>query len=159
MLGSIKHIFICADKGEPMNEVIEVLAKKGIGLNGDRYALGKGAYPTGLNHVTFIALKAIEEANAALQEPFSPGETRRNIVVEGIECDDLNDLVGKEFSIGDARFLGVKLCHPCTRPAIVVGRGSEQGKKFEAAFSNQGGLNAEVLETGILRVGHAITFD
>ncbi len=151
--GKVLQIFICSLKGEPMQEVTEVLAMKGYGLEGDRYAIGQGAYTTGRNHVTLIASEAISAANEELLEPFSSGETRRSIVTQGV---DLNSLVGKVFVVGQAWFLGVKLCPPCSRPAMVGGRGSEQGELFQNAYENQGGLNAEIFGSGVIRVGDRI---
>lgn len=151
--GKVLQIFICSLKGEPMHEVTEVLAMKGYGLEGDRYATGQGAYPTGRNHVTLIAAEVITAANEKLLEPFSPGETRRSIVTQGV---DLNSLVDKVFMVGQAWFLGVKLCAPCTRPAMVAGRGSHEGQFFKDAFENQGGLNAEVFGSGVIRTGDRI---
>ena len=156
MSGKVIQIFICATKGEPMNGVAEVLAINGIGLEGDRYAAHEGAYPTGRNHVTLIASEAIAAANQQLAEPFPSSQTRRNIVTQDVP---VNDLVDKEFSIGGVKFLGVKICDPCSRPAAVAGRGSAQGKLFEAAFENQGGLNAEVLSDGVIHVGDSIVYE
>jgi MOSC domain-containing protein YiiM len=151
--GEVAHIFICQEKGSPMQEVYEILAIARFGLSGDRYAASQGSYPTGQNHVTFIALEAIEEANKELRHPFALSETRRNIVTRNI---DLDSLVGKEFSIGIARFRGVKLCEPCSRPAAVLGRDSEEGGSFIAAFLGRGGLNAEILAPGLIKQGSSV---
>ena len=59
--------------------------------------------------------------------------------------------VGREFRVGDARLRGVKLAEPCayldgkTRPGV------------RAALIHRGGLRAEILEGGTLRLGDRIT--
>ena len=160
MSGKVIQIFVCPTKGRPMEEVTEVRASREAGLEGDRYGLGKGAWSTPDNitsrHVSLIAHEAIEKANREFSEPFLPSETRRNIVTSGV---DLNSLVDKEFSIGQTRLRGTELCDPCTRPAILAGKGSAVGKVFAAAFDNQGGLYAEVITDGLIRVGDSIVYD
>jgi MOSC domain-containing protein YiiM len=142
------HIFICEDKGGPMVSVDYVEALTGLGLAGDRYALGKGSYSKNnpiKRQVTFIANEAIEESNKLLTVPFLPEETRRNIVTEGV---DLNSLVGKTFKIGRVIFKGTELCDPCKRPSALAGK-----ENFKEAFDNRGGLRAEVLSGGMITLG------
>lgn len=151
MKTEIINIFVCKDKGEPMYSLEYVEALKGLGLAGDRYALGKGAW-SGNNpvkrQVTFIAMEAIEEANKQLKKPFLPEETRRNIVTMGV---DLNSLVGKTFKIGSVIFKGTELCDPCKRPSVLAGKES-----FKEAFDNKGGLRAEVISGGMVTIGEMI---
>ncbi|MBU3641428.1 MOSC domain-containing protein [Polynucleobacter sp. Fuers-14] len=128
----------------------------GSGLEGDRYALGTGAYsviePTKVRHVSIIALSAINTANdwlTAGDEPtFEGSETRRNIALAGITGSELNALVGQRFQLGDIQLLGTELCAPCERPAQLLSRPS-----FMEAFEGRGGIRAEVLNSGALAVG------
>jgi MOSC domain-containing protein YiiM len=148
-------IFVCPEKGQPMRAVQEVNAIAGVGLEGDRYATGKGTY-SGLpnrsdktkyiRQVTIISKVAIDEANKLLAEPFSLSETRRNIVVDG--DIDLLSLIGIEFKIGGVRFRGFEDCTPCKLPERMAGK---QG--FEQAFAKRGGLRAEILTDGLITVG------
>jgi hypothetical protein len=70
-----------------------VRALAGRGLHGDRYALGQGSYSNlprpAARHISLIAREAIEASNEELVRreltPFEPGETRRNVVVEGVD--------------------------------------------------------------------------
>ena len=121
--GHVLHLFISPRAGQQMIEMPEVVAVWGKGLEGDRYALGRGAYSKSnrpvVRHVTLIAIEAIREANAELNVPFLPRDTRRNIVTEGI---DLNLLVGKRFMVGGVHMQGVELCAPCARPSALLGR-------------------------------------
>jgi MOSC domain-containing protein YiiM len=60
-------------------------------------------------------------------------------------------LVGKEFMIGGVRMRGVKYCDPCDRP-------DKLSKKigFRERFSDRGGLIAEIINDGIIRLGDLV---
>jgi MOSC domain-containing protein YiiM len=77
----------------------------------------------------------------------SAGDTRRNILTEGVA---LNHLVGQEFSVGGARLRGIALCEPCSHLDEVVGR------RISPAFVHRGGLRAEILDGGPIRVGDSV---
>lgn len=149
---SVQAIFICPEMGDKMELLEKVNAIEGAGLEGDRYATGKGAYskskPPKIRHVSFISEEAIAIANADLEDKFLAQETRRNILTIGI---DLNSLVGKKFRIGDVEFLGIELCDPCDRPTKLAGK-----TNFKSAFENKGGLRAEILSSGEICVGDDI---
>lgn len=139
-----------------MLSVSSAKAIAGSGLEGDRYALGTGAYsaiePTKVRHISIIALSGINTANDWLiagDEPtFDGPETRRNIVLADITASELNILVGKQFQIGSIQLLGTELCTPCERPAQLLSRPS-----FMDAFEGRGGIRAEILNSGALTVG------
>jgi len=152
MNGKVLHICIAQDEGEPMREVEEVGVVEYAGLEGDRYAGLRGAFSRSgrkvIRHISIIEKEAIERANENRDAPFEPTDTRRNIVVSGIR---LNALVGKEFFIGKIRMKGVELCEPCDRPSKLCGKPG-----FKEAFAGFGGLRAEVLTSGVMKVGDAI---
>src|SRR5215204_7238086 len=85
-----------------MQSRTSVQAFAGRGLEGDRYASGQGSYSNlprpGARHVSLIAREAMEASNEELVRrgltPFEPWETRRNIMVEGV---DVYALLGHEF--------------------------------------------------------------
>jgi MOSC domain-containing protein YiiM len=83
--------------------------------------------------------------------PFEPDETRRNIVVEGA---DVYALLGREFSIGDVRLRGIEPTRPCHIPSAAANKTG-----FKEAYSNRGGVRAEILSDGIISVGDAISGD
>lgn len=147
--GRIVEIYISPEMGQrgvPMQRVDEAKVLEGVGLEGDRYAKGIGAYSNSkrktVRQVSLISKEAIEEANRLHSTDFTSQETRRNIVVEGI---DLNSLVGEEFFVGEIRLRGVELCEPCERPSNLVGK-----KGFTEAFEGRGGIRAEILSSGII---------
>ncbi len=150
--GEVLAIYICADKGEPMQQLDEVKAIANKGLEGDRYETGKGAYSQSkrvtVRQVSLIELEAIVGANADFGTDFTVEDTRRNILTKNV---DLNELVGVEFIVGGVAMLGIELCTPCDRPSKLSGKPG-----FNEAFTNRGGLRAQILEDGVITVGDEI---
>jgi MOSC domain-containing protein YiiM len=156
----IQAIYLATTAGDKMQAIDHAKVKTGCGIEGDRYALGAGAYskiePTKVRHISLISLSGIETANDWLKagdEPtFDGSETRRNIVLDGITATELNELVGKQFQLGNLQLLGTELCTPCERPAQLLDRPS-----FMEAFEGRGGIRAEVLSSGTLAIGDKLT--
>ena len=78
----------------------------------------------------------------------APHQTRRNILTRGV---DVVELVGRRFQVGDALCYGVKECNPCNHLESVTRPGVRSG------LSGRGGLRADVLTGGHIRVGDRIT--
>jgi hypothetical protein len=152
----IHSIYIASQAGEPMNQRKSARLIVGAGIEGDRYALGIGAFsgsiPAKIRAVSLIALTGIDLANLELEsngmKTFFAIETRRNIVIEDMSSDSLNQLVGKEFSLGPLRLRATELCVPCERPAKL-----SEKSNFLLAFKNRGGIRAQILDSGEVRVG------
>jgi MOSC domain-containing protein YiiM len=160
-LAYIQSIYIAHGAGLPM-QLLATQTEIGItGLSGDRYALNKGAYsnahPEKIRHISLIAQSAITAANAILSasgnQTYSEAETRRNIALSNITPNELNDLVGKIFKLGEATLKGVELCAPCERPAKLLNK-----TNFMNAFVGLGGLRAEVIRPGLVCLGDALTY-
>lgn len=158
--GSVSAIFHCPRAGAPMQAATQVHVTAGFGLDGDRYALGIGAYsaiePVKIRHASFISQDGLDAANAWLAEQglpaFAAVETRRNFLLSGIPAEALNALVGHVFSVGGVIFKGLELATPCHRPSRLLKRGGI----FESAFAERGGLRAEAFSSGDVRVGDAL---
>jgi len=125
----------------PTLEVPEVECVAGRGLKGDRFFDFK---PDNKGQVTFFS----EEVFQALCDELklsgkAPGESRRNIVVAGL---DLNALVGQEFEIQGVKFLGTAECSPCHWMDKAFAPGAEY------FLQKRGGLRAKILTDGKLRV-------
>ncbi|MBX9775367.1 MAG: MOSC domain-containing protein [Xanthobacteraceae bacterium] len=88
---------------------------------------------------------ANEELNQRGLAPFGPDETRRNIVIEGI---DVYALLGQEFCIGAVRLRGSDPTRPCHVPSAAAGKAG-----FAEAYHNRGGILAEVLTDGLISIG------
>ena len=144
--GKILGIFISPWAGAEMKEMQEVVAKANSGLIGDRYFRGHGSWNEnrpGERQVTLI------------NGQFFPGSgfefsgSRRNFITENIE---LMRLIGQTFQVDEAVFRGVKYCDPCNRPSVLAG----QRISFKKAFSDRGGLIAEIIKGGVIRRGGLI---
>ncbi len=148
MIGRLKKIYTSPGAGEPMISQHEVLAIAGAGLQNDRYAIGTGSYVNkekpGRRQVTLISAEDLAAVNY-------PAEfSRRNLVTEGV---DLMWLLGRPFVIGDVQFRGVAYCDPCARPSNLGRTGQHDLPDFGKVMMGRGGLIAEVMTSGMLRVG------
>lgn len=117
----------------------EVVA--GSGIKGDRYFNYKKNYK---GQITFFDEEVYEDLCrkfAIFDKTFDV--FRRNVITTG---HDLNDLIGKHFSIQGIDFLGTEECRPCAWMNRVFAPGTE------AALRGYGGLRARILTSGILRV-------
>ena len=125
---------------EELRPVVSVDALAGKGLRGDRHFYTEGAEPG--EALTLIEAEALEDVG------LSGAQSRRQVVVRGVR---LNDLVGRRFRVGDVECVGVELCEPClhlqqlTRPGIIKD------------LIHRGGLNADILTDGQIRVGDPVT--
>ena len=148
--GLLTAIFISAEGGQPMTSVPEVQAVAGAGLQGDRYFLETGTFSEKSpgNQVTLIESEALTAAARDYKFEIAGGESRRNLLTSGIA---LNHLVGREFRIGEVRLRGFKLCEPCGYLEKLT------GKQMIKALRHRGGLRAEILSDGMIKVGDTIT--
>ena len=145
--GHVVAIFISPIAGGKMEEMEIAEAIAGAGLAGDRYSTGEGSFnrkQPGRRQVTLINSIFFQSSG------FEYAESRRNIVTQGVE---LMWLIGREFQIGKARFRGQYYCDPCLRPS----RLSDKTQKFLEAFSDRGGLVAEIIESGTIKKGDLIS--
>ena len=147
--GTLVSIHIAPAKAEPMQRLAEVQVIPGKGLQGDRYWSGAGTFsktPGAGRDITLIeseSIDAVREKNILLE----PGDARRNLVTRGVP---LNHLVGRMFQVGEVRLRGVRLCEPCSHLEGLT----QQGVLKELV--HRGGLRADILEGGTIRVGDAI---
>jgi hypothetical protein len=144
--GIVEGICISPNAGEAMQEMQEVQALAGSGLQGDRYASGEGSFNRGVPGKRQVTLmNALFFDGSAWQF----ADSRGNIFTRGVE---LMWLIGREFQVGEARFRGIKYCDPCVRPSKLLGK----QESFALDFHDRGGLVAEVIEGGVIRVGGAV---
>jgi MOSC domain-containing protein YiiM len=145
-VGLVEAIHIASAAGAPTRPLEVVRARAGIGLDGDRYAAGKGHYAdTRVSRdLTLIEAEAIEALERDHGIELAPGETRRNITTRDIR---LNDLLGQRFWVGDVLCEGTRLCEPCEYLADLT------GKPLLRPLVHRGGLRADILEDGVIRQG------
>lgn len=151
--GTVHSIHITPDFSQPTHPVEEIHAVPNRGLVGDRYfgetGVGKKRPGTGRD-ITLIELEAIEALQREEGIQLTPGEARRNIVTQGIA---LNHLIDKEFQVGEVRLRGVRLCEPCEHLASLT------QPRVLPALVHRGGLRAEILTDGMIRIGDPVFFE
>ena len=150
MRGTVASIHIAPTASAPMQGVEFVRAVPDRGLEGDRYASSSGTFSAtegGGRHVTLIESEAVDALNAKLGTQFGAGEMRRNIVTRGIA---LNHLVGREFSVGEVRLVGIRLCEPCEHLESLTAKG------LISTMLHRCGLRTEIVTGGTIRVADPI---
>ena len=147
----VTQILTAESPASEMKSQTEVRAVPGKGLEGDRYFSGIGTFSPKIRkpdfEVTLIEQERIEAFARESGLPFTAMRARRNLVTEGV---DLNDLAGKTFYVGPVRIQGIRLCEPCDYLAKISFPETLKG------LVNKGGLRAQILSEGIIRVGDAI---
>ena len=112
------------------------------GIQGDHKVTGRAGTK---RQVMLIQLEhLIAVAGMLHRDEVSPGQTRRNIVVSGI---NLLALKGKQFRIGQALLEFSGLCEPCSRMEQNLGPGGFN------AMRGHGGITAKVIKGATIRVG------
>lgn len=148
--GRVESIHVAAAAGAPMSSVAEVRAIPGGGLEGDRYFSKTGTYSRkegADRQITFIEAEALEALHREYGIALDPKESRRNVATRGVA---LNHLVGRRFRVGEVALRGLRLCEPCS----YMGRMS--GKPVRAGLVHRGGLRAEILTEGTIRIGDVV---
>jgi MOSC domain-containing protein YiiM len=148
--GKVEFIYISPKHGDPTISVEQVHAVPGLGLEGDRHFVldNIGNKPSGEGReITLIETEAIEAMQQEYGVKLTPSQTRRNIITRGLP---LNELVGREFIVGEIRLRGVRLCEPCQYLA------KRTDLRIFPAMVHRGGLRAEILSDGIIHVNDLI---
>jgi MOSC domain-containing protein YiiM len=152
--GTVVAIGIARKASETMESLPEVRAIAGRGLEGDRYFNKEGSFSDNANstgrEVTLIESEAIDALERDYKHKLDYTDARRNIVTRGVP---LNHLLGKEFSVGDVRLRGVRLSDPCTHLAGLT------DDKVRTGLTHRGGLRADILNDGVIRVGDVVKGD
>ena len=148
--GKVESIHIASAAMGPVVALDQALLIPGVGLEGDRYALKQGTFykPEPDFELTLIEAEAIEALRREYDVELAAGDVRRNIVTRDVP---LNHLVGREFVIGDVRIRGIRLCEPCDHLQQVT------GKQLIKGLLHRGGLRAQILTKGMIRVGDTIS--
>lgn len=149
--GTVEAIHLVDTCGGEPRAVDAAEAIAGLGLAGDRYVVQAeraGGMVSPDKQLTLIGVEAIEDARDRSGVEIPSGASRRNVTVRGVP---LNDLVGRTFRIGGVRLKGIEPCDPCGYLEKTSGLAG-----VTRALVDQGGLRAEVLAGGPIRIGDAV---
>jgi MOSC domain-containing protein YiiM len=139
--GHVSWIGIRPARRAPV-EAVEAATIRLEGLEGDRRT------QPGKRAVTLIQAEHLPVIAAlAGLDNVDPSALRRNVVVGGL---NLAGLKGRLFRLGMAILRGTGPCAPCARMEEALGHGGY------AAMRGHGGLCAEVVEPGFVRLDDAV---
>ena len=142
----MQEILLSPERGGPIFPVDQVRAVAGHGLEGDRNFSPRTGKALNKN-LTMIELEKVQDFGKATGLAFSTQDSRRNIVTNGIQ---LNELLGHEFYVGPVKVRALELCEPCSLLAKRTHRAVLWG------MVHKGGLRCEILTDGTIKVGDPI---
>lgn len=141
--GSLVWIGLRPARRGALLTVAEARADPTSGLEGDHFA----GRTNRQRQVTLIQAEHLSVIAALLGQPVEAAQLRRNLAVAGI---NLLALKGQLVSIGDVLLRINGHCHPCSRMEASLGPGGYD------AMRGHGGVTAEVVRGGVLRVGDRV---
>lgn len=145
--GRVRWIGVRPASRADMLELNAVEARREAGLTGDHSRPG----PRNTRQVTLIQYEHLAVISALMgradDQPITPAELRRNIVISGI---NLFSLKGRRFRIGQAILETTGWCQPCAKLEERLGLGTFQ------AVRGHGGITARILHSGIIRLDDSL---
>jgi MOSC domain-containing protein YiiM len=150
--GKLTGIYVAREAKGALSPVLKAKVIEGKGIEGDRYEAGVGSFSDwegGGRHVTLIEEEALEAIARESKMELAPASARRNLTTRGVA---LNHLVGKNFRVGAVTLAGIRLCEPCEHLEALSGV-----KGVIKALLHRGGLRAEIVSGGEIRVGDVIS--
>ena len=145
MSGKVVKIGISKKKGNKIVNLNEVKAIKGKGLLNERHFKENNEKRC---QITLIEIENINHYNKINGSSIPAINFLRNIITEGIR---LNELVGKEFSIGSVKLKAHDLCRPCRYL-----QESLQQKNIVQELLHTAGLRCEILSNGKICINDQI---
>ena len=146
-MSKVFKIGITDKNNKKINEVksIEVLENKGV--VGDRHF---DEFNDPYCQLSLIESENIDFYNSKYNLNIPYVDFRRNIITEGVK---LNQLIGKEFFIGEVKVKAHDLCRPCKYLQETLNQ-----KNIIKEFLHKGGLRCEILIDGKILVGDKIKY-
>jgi len=142
-IGTITWIGLRPNKKASLEAVDSVQLDPDLGLIGDHYQ-GRSKQ----RQITLIQAEHLEAIEKILQRDVQPADTRRNIVIKGI---NILALMNQRFQLGANVVLeATGHCHPCSRMEANLGPGGYQ------AMRGHGGMTAMVIRGGSIQIGDAV---
>ena len=150
--GFVRFLHLTPRAFLPMRSMQQLTLVEGLGIEGDRYMLGReeGFYshkPEEGRQVTLFELETLLALKRDAKIELGPHEHRRNVTVEGVP---LNHLVGKRFWLGDTLLEATRLSIPCRHIEEIT------GKAIFDPLINRSGLNCKIVHGGVVQVGDLV---
>ena len=144
-MGKIEAISISNVSETDTFYVNQAYLEKGKGIVNDRYY---GNFKEKKEQVTLISLEEINKFNRKINRNIEPKDFRRNIIVSGV---DLNQLINKQIKINNITLKIHEICQPC--------KYLQDQLKIQSLVKilvNKSGVRAEIITSGMLSVGDKI---
>jgi MOSC domain-containing protein YiiM len=149
--GQVRWLGVRPAPQVPMLMVEAVEARRDAGLTGDYRSASRN---TSSRQVTLIQWEHLAVINALMGRSadnlLTPADLRRNLVISGINLFSLKD---RRFRLGQAILQTTGWCQPCAKLERRLGPGSFQ------AMRGHGGITAQVLHGGIIRLGDSLSVE
>lgn len=149
-MGTVTALYTAAAKRGPVARHDAVQVRLGCGIVGDRHYRANNQ-PA--RQITLIERERVHAFAVEQDMQLDPAMLRRNVLTSAA---DLNALVGREFQVGGIRLRGIELCEPCMVVGRLLQRPGLPPARVIRALLGQGGLRAEILDTGVIRVGDPV---
>ena len=144
-MAKVFDIAISQNSKGKMKSVDNVKAIAGRGIVNDRHYKENNSNRC---QITLIEIENINYYNQKSTTSFLAKDFRRNIITEGVK---LNQLIDKEFFIGEVKVKAHDLCRPCKSLQENLGKDN-----IIKEFLRMGGLRCSILTSSIIKVGDEI---
>jgi MOSC domain-containing protein YiiM len=148
--GAVEALHLCPRSFLPMKAVPVLHLLAGVGVEGDRYAAGRGFYsdrPEAGRQITLFEGETLVAIARDHKITLTAADHRRNVTTCGVP---LNHLVGQRFRVGSTLLEGTRLSTPCRHIEQLT------GKEIFSQLLNRCGLHARILEGGPIRINDRI---
>ena len=145
-MGKVFKIAISQSFKGKMESVNSIQVIAGEGVVKDRHSKKNNDKR---NQITLIEIENIKNYNQVAETLIPSIDFRRNIITEDVK---LNQLLGKEFLIGEVKLKAHDLCRPCKYLQERL-----KQKDFIKELLHKGGIRCEILNNGTINVGSKIT--
>jgi len=146
-MAKVFDIAISQNSKDKMKSVDNVKAVAGRGIVNDRHYKENNSNRC---QITLIEIENINYYNEKSTTSLLAKDFRRNIITEGVK---LNQLIDKEFFIGEVKVKAHDLCRPCKYLQETLNQ-----KNIIKEFLHKGGLRCEILIDGKILVGDKIKY-
>ena len=155
-IGRLASIIVRPSRGADCVYLPQTNALKGIGLADDRRGLNANTVPNNSRQVTLIQAEHIEVITKLVGlNKLDPVLLRRNLVVSGINLLAIKPLFKTHahyLKVGTVLLEITGACDPCSRMETLLGEGGYN------AMRGHGGVNAKIVQGGMLYRGDAVHF-